>query len=447
MDIKVFKDKLFEKALKNGFSDCEIYYYSGKSIKISVLKGEIEKFDNATSGGLSFRGFYNGKIGYSYTEQISENIIDTLIQYAKENAEIINDEEKEEIYIGDKNYTPVKTFYDNLEDVEVDTLIEKALNIEKSALNYDNRIISCNYCIVGKSSSQIYISNTKGLELNKKDNYVMAFAGALAKENDNIKSGMEIIAGFDINDIDPNYIGETASKKAISCLGATSLPSKKYNIIFENECFTDLLSCFLNNFCAESVQKGFSLLKGKLNEKIASDNITILDEPLMENGYNSNSFDSEGVACYNKTVVENGILKTYLYNLKTAKKDGVKSTGNGFKSGYKGKIGISPTNFYIKNGNKPLDNLFQDVKDGVYITEMSGLHAGVNNISGDFSVLASGYLIENGKKSKAVEQITIAGNFYNMMLSVKDIANDLKFALNGIGSPSIFVGELSVSGE
>ena len=141
------------------------------------------------------------------------------------------------------------------------------------------------------------------------------------------------------------------------------------------------------------------------------------------------------------------MLKTYLYNLKTAKKDGVKSTGNGFKSGYKGKIGISPTNFYIKNGNKPLDNLFENVKDGVYITEMSGLHAGVNNISGDFSVLASGYLIENGKKSKAVEQITIAGNFYNMMLNVKDIANDLKFALNGIGSPSIFVGELSVSGE
>ena len=447
MDIKVFKDKLFKKALENGFSDCEVYYYSGKSLKVSVLKGEIEKFDNATSGGLSFRGFYNGKIGYSYTEQICEDVIDSLIQYAKENSLIINDEEKEEIYIGDKNYTPIKTFYENLEDVDVDILIEKALQIEKASLDYDQRIVSCNYCIVGKASSQIYISNNKGLELNKKDNYVIAYAGALAKENDNLKSGMEIVAGFDINDIDPVYIGQTASKKALSYLGATSLPSKKYNIVFENECFTDLFSCFIDSFCAESVQKGFSLLKGKLNEKIANDIITILDEPLKENGYNSNSFDSEGVACYNKTVVENGILKTYLYNLKTAKKDGVKSTGNGFKSGYKGKIGISPTNFYIKNGTKPLDKLFEDVKDGIYITEMSGLHAGVNDISGDFSILASGYLIEDGKKSKAVEQITIAGNFYNMMLDIKDIANDLKFDLSGVGSPSIFVGELSVSGE
>ncbi|WP_250278047.1 TldD/PmbA family protein [[Clostridium] colinum] len=447
MDIKIFKEKLFKKALENGFTDCEIYYYSGKSQKISILNGEIEKFDNATSGGLSFRGFYNNKVGYSYTEQLSESIIDKLIQYAKENSEIINDEEKEEIYIGDKQYTPVKTFYEEIENIDLDTLIEKALAIEKATLNYDNRIISCNHCIVGKSFSHVYISNTKGLELNKKENYIMAYAGALAKENNIIKSGIDIICAFNINDINPTLIGENAAKKAISYLDATSLPSKNYNIIFENECFSDLLSCFLGNFYAENVQKGFSLLKNKLNQKIANDKITILDEPLMENGYSSSSFDSEGVACYNKTIVENGVLKTYLYNLKTAKKDGVKSTGNGFKNGYKGKVSISTTNFYIKNGDKPLDTLLEDLKDGIYITEISGLHAGVNSISGDFSILSNGYLIENGKKVKSVEQITVAGNFYDMLLNIKDIANDLKFTLNGVGSPSIFVGTLSVSGE
>lgn len=447
MDIKNFKKQLFKKATDEGFLDCEIYYYSSKSIKVSVLNGDIEKFDNQTTGGLSFRGFFNDKIGYAYTEKIDNNTIDNLVKYAKENSEIINEEEKEEIYLGDNNYTPVKTFYDDLENTDVDILIDKALQIEKSALEYDKKIVSCNHCIVGKSSSEIYISNTKGLELSKKENYVLAFASAIAKDGEDIKSGTEIIATFDINEIDPTYIGKKASEKAISCLGAKSLPSKNYNIVFENECFTDLLSCFLGNFCAESVQKGFSLLKGKLNEKIASDIITIVDEPLLEKGFNSNSFDSEGVACYNKTVIENGILKTYLYNLKTAKKDGVKSTGNGFKGGYKGKIGISPTNFYIKNGNKSLDTILNDVNEGLYITDLSGLHAGVNAISGDFSILANGYLIENGIKTKGVEQITIAGNFYNMLKNIKDLSNDLKFSVNGIGSPSVYVGSLSVSGE
>ena len=447
MDINIFKNKLFKKALEQGFSDCEIYYYSGKSINVSVLNGDIEKFVNNTSGGLSFRGFYNGKMGYSYTEKISDNVIDDILQYAKENAEIINEEEKEEIYIGDNNYTPVKTFYEELEKVDVDILIEKALAMEKSVLSYDKRITNCNHCVVGKSYGEIYISNTKGLCLTNKSNYIIAYASALAKENNDIKSAMELKAGFKLSDIDEKYIGKMASKKALSYLGASSLLSKQYNIIFENEAFIDLFSCFLSNFCAENVQKGFSLLKNKINEKIATDIITILDEPLLEDGYSSSSFDSEGVACYNKTVVKNGVLKTYLYNLKTAKKDNVKSTGNGFKAGYKGKIGISPTNFYIKNGTKSLENLFNDVKEGVFLTELSGLHSGVNSISGDFSVLASGYLIKNGKKVKPVEQITIAGNFYNMMLSIEDIADDLKFSTSGIGSPTVFVGKLDLSGE
>lgn len=447
MDIKNFKDLLFNKALNSGFSDSEIYYYSGKSLKISVLDGQIEKFDNTTSGGLSFRGFYNGKMGYSYTERIDETVIDILIQNAKENAEIINEEEKEEIYSGDENYTPVKTFYEKLEDVDVDILIKKALEIEKYVLNYDEKIVRCNNCVVGKSSGKIYISNSKGLELKKEFNYILGYAVASAKYGDEVKTGMELVGSFDIDKIDCKFIGENASKKAISSLGAKSLPSKKYKVIFENECFTDLFSCFLGSFFAENVQKGFSLFKDKLNTKVFNEKITILDEPLMKDGYVSNSFDSEGVACFNKTVVENGVLKTYLYNTKTAKKDGVKSTGNGFKSGYKGTIGISPTNFYIKNGTKSLENILKEVENGIYITELAGLHSGVNSISGDFSVLASGYIIENGKISKSIEQITIADNFYTMILNIKDIADDLKFSLSGIGTPSVYVGEMSISGE
>lgn len=447
MDIKTFKEKLFNKAMENGFSDCELYYSNSKSIKISVFKGDIENFQNAASGGVSFRGFFDGKIGYSYVEKIDDSIVDNLIKYAKENAEIINEEEKEEIYIGDKDYKEVKTYYEDLEKIEVDTLIEKCLEMEKSVFDYDERITGCNYCVISKVSGETYIANTKGLELNKKGNYIFAYTNALAKDGEDIKSGMEVFAGFDINEINPKEIGRKASKKAISSLGAKSLKSGKYNIVFENECFTNLLSCFLGNFYAENIQKGFSLLKGKLNKQIASPLITVLDEPLMEKGYSSSSFDSEGVACFNKTIIENGILKTYLYNLKTAKKDGVKSTGNGFKDSYKGKISTSFTNFYIKNGEKTLYEILQNASNGIYVTDLSGLHSGVNSISGDFSLLSEGFLIENGKITLPIEQITIAGNFYEMFKNIKDIASDLKFSTSGIGSPSIYIGELMVAGE
>lgn len=447
MDIKNFKEKLFNTAKEEGFSEYEIYYSNGKSLKVSVFKGELEKFDNAKSGGVSFRGVYNGKMGYSYSEKIDESVIPFLIKYAKENAEIINEDEKEEIYAGDSKYEEIKTYYEDIEKIEVDELINKCLEMEKAVFSYSDKISGCNYCSVAKSSGETYIANSKGLELSKKGNYILAYTNALAKDGEEIKSGMEIFAGFDINEFDPKKIGENASKKAIANLGAKSVKSSKYNIVFENECFTELFSCFIDSFFAENVQKGFSLLKGKLNQQISSDLITILENPLMEKGYGSTSFDSEGVACFNKSVVEKGILKTYLYNLKSAKKDGVKSTGNGFKGGFKGSIGTNVTNFYIKNGKTDFNEMIKNVSNGIFIKELSGLHAGVNGISGDFSLLAEGFLIENGKITTPVEQITIAGNYFEMMKNIKDLANDLKFSTSGVGSPSIFVGELDIAGE
>lgn len=447
MDIKNFKEKLFEMAKKEGFSEYELFYSTGKSLKVSVFKGELEKFNNSKSGGVSFRGVFNGKMGYSFCEKIDENTIPSLIKYAKENSELINEDEKEEIYAGDKEYKEVKTFYEELEDVQVDEMINGCLEMEKAVLEYDSRIISCNSCTISKSLGETYIANSKGLELKQKGNFIFAYTGALAKENDEVKSGMDIFGGFNFKDFDAKKVGQKASQKALASLGAKSVPSGKYKIIFENECFIDLFSCFIGSFYAENVQKGFSLFKDKLNTKIASDLITISDEPLMENGYNSTSFDSEGVACYNKDIVENGVLKTYIYNLKSAKKDGVKSTGNGFKGGFKGSIGTSVTNFYIKNGNTDFDTMVQNVSNGLLIKDLSGLHSGVNGISGDFSLLAEGFLIENGKITTPVEQITIAGNYFEMMKNIKELASDLKFSTGGIGTPSVFVGELDVAGE
>lgn len=447
MDIKNFKEKLFEQAKKEGFSEYELFYSNGKSLKVSIFKGELEKFSNSESGGISFRGIFNGKMGYSFCEKIDEDAISSLIKYAKENSIIISENEKEEIYQGDKEYKNVKTYYPELENIEVDEMIDYCLKMEKAVLEYDSRITTCNACVMAKSYGETYIANSKGLELNQKGNYIFAYTGALAKENEIVKSGMELFAGFDIKDFNPIEIGKKASEKAIKSLNAKSMLSGKYDIVFENECFTDLFSCFISSFYAENIQKGFSLLKNKLNTKIASDLITILDEPLMEKGYASTSFDSEGVACYNKCIVENGVLKTYIYNLKSAKKDNVKSTGNGFKNGFKGSIGTSVTNFYIKNGENSLENIIHNISNGILIKEVSGLHSGVNGISGDFSLLAEGFLIENGTLTKPLEQITVSGNYFNMMKNIKNLANDLKFSTSGIGSPSVFVGKLDIAGE
>ena len=159
------------------------------------------------------------------------------------------------------------------------------------------------------------------------------------------------------------------------------------------------------------------------------------------------AFDDEGVSTKKKVVVENGVLKTYLHNLKSAKLMHTTSTGNGFKSGYRGNVGISPTNFYIEAGNETYDNMIASMKKGIIIDDISGLHAGINTVSTEFSIQSSGFYVEDGKIVKPVNLITIAGNFLEMMKQVQAVGSDLTFSLSGVGTPSILFSSLSVSGE
>ena len=221
----------------------------------------------------------------------------------------------------------------------------------------------------------------------------------------------------------------------------------KYKAIINNEAMVSLISTFSSIFDADAADKGLSLLKGKEGENIAAKCVNLIDNPLLEGGLASTPFDDEGVATYKKDIIKDGKLMTLLHNLKTSNKAGIKTTGNGFKSSYASTVTISPTNFYIENGNNSLQELIEEVYNGVMITDFAGLHSGANSISGDFSLAAKGFYIENGKKSYPIEQITIAGNFFTLLKDIENIGNDLKFPMSSIGSPSVIVRELSLAGK
>lgn len=446
MDISMFKDLLFSKAKEEGFEDVELFYKKGENFSVTVYKGQVEKYQNNAMQGASFRGSFDGAMGYAYTENVHEDVIDSMIKSAKENAQIINLEDSEIIYEGDKSYTQIDMYNNSLNSISTEEKIQAAKQMEEIVLSYDEKIKTCNGCVVSNAESYTYIANSKGLELEQKNNYIMAYANAIAEKDGQTKTAGEVFVGFDWNKFSPNEVAQSAASKAISNLGAKSIKSGEYKAIIQNEAFIDLFSAFIGSFFAENVQKGFSLLKDKIGTKIASSIITIVDESLLKDGFASSSFDSEGVACFNKTIVENGELKLLLYNLKSALKDNVKSTGNGFRSSFKSSVSTQSTNFYIKNGEAAFDEMVSKMQEGVVITELAGLHSGTNSVSGDFSLSASGFLVEGGKITKPVEQITIAGNFFNLLNMISMLGNDLKFESSAIGSPSVMVEGVRISG-
>ncbi len=447
-NIEDFKEKVFEKALNSGFSDCEIMYHKSNSFSVSVFEGEIYQYKNSSSNGISFRGTLNGTMGYSYTENVQNSEIDLLIENAKINAKLISDDEIEELFYTTEKYKVVNSFYPEIESATVDFKISLAKQIEKSCYEYSDKITKVETTVIANGLTESYIANTKGLCLEDKSNICYAYTQTVAGEGEEKKLGFDKWIGTNFDDLDPKNLAKLASERAINFMGAKPLKSEKLPVIFENESFTDLLSCFASAFTAESVQRGYSKLKGKLGEKIGNDLITIKDDAFCDKSLINTSFDSEGVPCQNKVVVEKGVLRTYLYNTKTAKKDNVESTGNGYRGSIKSSLSTTTTNFYLEEGQ--CENLATEASRGVLITELSGLHAGVNTISGDFSLLFGGFLIENGNKSVPIEQMTVSGNFYDMLFDVRAIGSDLKFDFpNGmgvIGSPSVLVDNLTVSG-
>lgn len=447
MNIKDFTKKVFKYAKEQGLEEYEVYYKNSESIAVGVFNEEIDKYNVNTSYGVSFRGKYNDKMGYSYTEVLDEDSVKMLVDKVIDNASTIENEDIQFIYGEKVKYTKVNSYYKDLEKITPNRMIDIALDMEKQAKNMCDKVVNIAGSSVSYTNMEYGLINSKGIDLNQKSNLLMAYISPVVEDNNKRYDGTGYKIALKLDDIDSKKIAEQGVNEALERIGGESIDSGDYKVVISNECMAAFLETFSSPFCADIAQKGMSLLKDKEGEIIASDKVTIIDNPLMKDGLSSVGFDDEGVATFKKEVVKNGKLITLLHNLKTAYKQGVKTTGNGFKASYSSPVSISPTNFYIEPGKKSLDEIFNDVKEGLYLTEVAGLHSGANTISGDFSLAAKGFLISNGKKGRAVEEITVAGNFFNLLKDIEEVGSDLKFPMSSIGSPSVVINKLSVAGK
>ncbi|MDP3386131.1 MAG: TldD/PmbA family protein [Eubacteriales bacterium] len=447
---KDFAEKVLRFGESKGLKDMEIFYDSSRELSIKSYQGKIDNFSVSNSEGVSFRALHNNKMGYAYTEKVDDSSIPFLVEEAMQNAAIIDSDDNENIYIGVDEYKKIDNYNLDLDQVTEEQKIQLALDLENEASCLDERIQSIQYCVYGDVAGETNIVNSKGLSLSSKSNIAFAYVGVVAKNGDDIKTGMAYKATNDFLKINPKEIAREAVEEAISMLGAESVQSGNYPIILRNNAACDLLESFSDVFSAENVQKDLSLLKAKIGQTIACSDLNIIDNPHMKDGFASNPFDGEGYPTQIKKVVENGILKTYLHNLKTSEKDGVSSTGNASRSSYKSTIGISPSNFFIENGTYTMEDMVKSIDKGLLLIELQGLHSGLNSVSGDFSLSCYGYLIEKGKISKPVNQITVSGNFFKMIKNIEMIGNDLKFGLPAgsyFGAPSLKINELSIAGK
>ena len=321
MDKNTFIDLVFKKAKQKNIEEFEIYFLSGTNTSLKVYNEKIDSFSDNQNQGISFRGKFKEKMGYSYTESFTEEDADFLIKEAEENASVIESDDEQIIYDGKGNYVSVETYDSSLENLEISKIEEFLINMEKEALQYDSRIKRVSTCVFGMGKSERIIKNSKGVDLRDRGNVAYVYISVAAEENGIIKTGSEFKVGRDFNEFNYKEISHRAAYKALSKFNSISVDLKESRCVIENLAFTSLLESMAGIFSAEAVQKGVSLLKGKIGEKIASDKVSVIDNPHLEKSEGAASFDSEGVPTKYKELISNGVLKTYLYNLKTAKKE------------------------------------------------------------------------------------------------------------------------------
>ena len=440
-----------ESALREtGVSEYEIYYMSDGTTSVSTLNKEVNAFSSSTTGGLCLRVLVDGKMGYASTELMTEAEMATLPERAKSNALATEKPDTVGIFAGSESYEPLRV--EKAELLSAAELKSLAIQTGEALFAKDERVKEGTTSEAISVESSIRLVNSHGLDLALTCNVNALVAEAVVSENGenqadysfkNLKRGKE---GEIIAEMVDEAVGEALSK-----IGADLVPTGKYNVVISGNQMRSLLSVFSSAFSAKAALDGMSLLKGKEGETIAAPIVTITDDPQREGSTVGTYFDAEGVATHRKAVVEAGVLTTLLHNRETALAMGKTTTANASKGGYSSPIGVRPYSFAIEAGDKSRDELFSLAGDGIFITEVKGLHAGANPVSGDFSLESAGFMIRDGKKCEAVKSFTVAGNFFELLKSITALGDKIEFGistgLTGFGSPDVFVQNMSVAGK
>ena len=437
-------DKFFALAKEAGIEEAELYVGESFSLSFSLFHSEVDNYSSNKSMTILARGIINGKFGTATCDSWSAEHAKYLVNEIVKNAGVIENEDPAFIFEGSKQYKKINTFNRDLEKISIDEKMKKLYELEKAIREGDKRIVEVGGVEYSESAESVTILNSKGLKLAQKSNYFVYVGQAVAREVDQTKSGYDLFLDNDFSKFDVKKLAADVVKNTVSQLGGELCESAAYKAVLSPDVVKSFLTFYIGHAEAENVQKRSSLFIGQLGKQIASRKITIEDKPLKRNVF-SRWFDDEGVATYNKAIIKNGILQTYLYNLTTAAKEGVQSTGNASRSG--GKMETGTFFLEVKPGKKSQEELFKDVNDGVYITSVQGLHAGLNSQSGNFSLQSTGFLIKNGKRDRPLDVITVSGNLMDVFKDVVEVGSDAKVFPSGISCSSVLIKKIVVSGK
>lgn len=447
-DLKDLAQDIVRRAIQHGASAAECVIRESDEFSTLVRLGQVETLKESGSKAIGLRVFYGKRSASTYSSDFSREGLDRMLNSALELAKITS----EDPFAGIPEPSQLGSIPGNLDLYSSDVYslpgperIDYARRAEKAALDADPRIRNSEGGSFDAATGHKIFANSHGFLGEYRRSFCSVAAIPIAQDENGAMqrdywfSVSRNLAGLE----SPEHVGKVAAERTLRRLGARKVKTQQVPVIFDPLVATSILNHIFEGVNGDSVYRGASFLAGKLGQKIASENVTVIDDGTMVGGFGTSPFDGEGIPTRRTIVIENGVLNSYLLNTYTAKKLGLQTTANASR-GLAGTPGIGPGNYFLQPGVKTPEQLIANVKEGLYVTEFLGM--GVNLVTGDYSRGASGLWISGGELTDPVEEITVAGNLKDMFMSISEIASDLEFR-GSVAAPTLRIDGLTVGGE
>jgi PmbA protein len=434
------------QAKKKGATAGDVVMAESDSSFVTVRLCEVDKVSQAQEKRLGVRLFFGASSASASTSDISSGAIERLVDDTCALARATAKDEYSGLPAPEAlaKEIPDLDLADDGRVISIDEQIRLAREAEKAALDSDPRITNSEGGEFSAHSSRVLYANSHGFAAEYRGTSYGLSVAPVASSNGSMQRDYWYSSQRKFAQLEaPEALGKRAAERALRRLGARKVKTRDCPVVLDPEIAATLLRQLSSALSGYSLYKGASFLVGKLGEKIAAEAVTLVDDGTMPGALGSRPFDGEGLATKKKTIVERGVLKSYLLDTYSGKKLGLASTGNASR-GVGDAPGVGPLNFYLRPGPHAPEEIVASVKDGFYVTELMGF--GVNLVTGDYSRGAVGLWIENGKLAYPVEEVTIAGNLKEMLKNIEMVGNDLEFR-GRIAAPTLKISRMTVAGD